>query len=481
MPLSARIVSLFLCLLLCFPAPSCAGEQQVMVDFDLLAQLNEDCVGWLYQPDSGLSQPVMRHETDDWYHERAFDEVKVYKMGSVYLHADASLNDPVIVLHGQAREEGCLSAVPAWRDQEIFDRCPSILLLTPDGNRRADAFACLAIEEKELAGWLPGDQPFAEWLAHVQANSLVSADPSRLPGANDQLMLIAASHPGGSVTLVLTRLMPVPDAAGGKTNLTKMALDAAETQNGLVDAGPAGQLFYYAQNDPLYASMRYESGIRNDVHRTFGGGGCGPTAMAIIAANLLPQNELPVLGKHALNAAGNLFCTCSVNRVYCDHSHVPYQLETPEEYLRYLPVAMGDFAAGNNEWEYVARRVDSQGTNVRFVDYVCEAYGLSMEPVSGLDTALEMMKTRTGEGLILTSALRGSPFTNSSHFVILTGVDDEYFYVLDPLRRTAEEYQKTDTRGVLELLSPGVVRIRLEDYARSDLSPVCYISRKSEK
>jgi len=142
---------------------------------------------------------------------------------------------------------------------------------------------------------------------------------------------------------------------------------------------------------------------------------------------------------------------------------------------------MGDFAAGNNEWEYVARRVDSQGTNVRFVDYVCEAYGLSMEPVSGLDTALEMMKARTGKGLILTSALRGSPFTNSSHFVILTGVDDEYFYVLDPLRRTAEEYLKTDTRGVLELLSPGFVRIRLEDYARSDLSPVCYISRKSEK
>ena len=32
-------------------------------------------------------------------------------------------------------------------------------------------------------------------------------------------------------------------------------------------------------------------------------------------------------------------------------------------------------------------------------------------------------------------------------------------------------------RSILELLSPGVTRIRLEHYGRSDLSPVCYISR----
>jgi hypothetical protein len=203
--------------------------------------------------------------------------------------------------------------------------------------------------------------------------------------------------------------------------------------------------------------------------------------MAIIAANLVEKENLPLLGAHAKNELGNLFCLCSVNRVYCNHSHVPYRLQTPEEYLRYLPVAMGDFATGNNQWEYVARRVDSQGTNVRFVDYVCEAYGLSMTPVNGLEAALEMMKEKTGEGLILLSALRGSPYTNNSHFVVLTGVDEEYMYILDPLRRTEEEYLKTDSRGILEFLSPGVTRIPLELYARSDLSPVCYISRKSEK
>lgn len=460
-----RILLILLC---CLPALSLA--EGVTVDFDYLTQLNEDCVGWLYQPESGLNQPVMQHETDDWYHERTFDEIKIYKMGSVYLHADAALDDSVVLLHGQSREEGCLSVLPNWREAEYFEQHASFQLLTPDGSWQAEAFACLATTTQELDSWLPADEPFDQWLARVQENSLVC---TAFPSENDRLLFIAGHHLGDPVTLVMAKLTP---AESGSVNLTKKPLDDAETLNGMVDAGPAGQMMYYAQNDPLYSRMYYESAIREGVQRDFGGGGCGPTAMAIIAANLVEKEKLPLLGEHALNELGNLFCPCSVNRVYCNHSHVPYRLQTPEEYLRYLPVAMGDFAAGNNQWEYMARRVKSQGTNVRFVDYVCEAYGLSMTPVSGLEAALEMMKEKTGEGLILLSALRGSPYTNNSHFVVLTGVDDEYMYILDPLRRTEEEYLKTDSRDILELLSPGVTRIRIADYGRSDLSPVCYIA-----
>ncbi len=464
-----RILTALLVLLCCLPALSLA--EGVMVDFEYLTQLNDDCVGWLYQPESGLNQPVMQHETDDWYHDRAFDEIKIYKMGSVYLHADASLDDSVVVLHGQARPEGCLSVLPNWREAEYFDEASSFQLLTPNGSWQAEAFACLATTTQELNSWLPAeDVPFDQWLARVQESSLVHAT---LPSENDRLLFIAGHHLGDPITLVMAKLTP---AESGSVNLTKKPLDDTETLNGMVDAGPAGQMMYYAQNDPLYFRMYYESGIRSGVQRDFGGGGCGPTAMAIIAANLVEKENLPLLGEHALNELGNLFCSCSVNRVYCNHSHVPYRLQTPEEYLRYLPVAMGDFAAGNNQWEYVARRVNAQGTNVRFVDYVCEAYGLTMTPVNGLDTALEMMKEQTGKGLMLVSALRGSPYTNNSHFVVLTGVDEEYFYILDPLRRTEEEYLKTDTRDILELLSPGVTRIRIADYGRSDLSPVCLIT-----
>jgi len=217
--------------------------------------------------------------------------------------------------------------------------------------------------------------------------------------------------------------------------------------------------------------------MRSGSYRDFGGGGCGPTAMAIIVANLVDTEELPLIGQHAKNELGNLFCPCSVNRVYCDHTHPPYRLETPEEYLRYLPVAMGDFAAGNNEWDLVARRTKSQGTNIRFVDYVTELYGLTATPVTDLQQALGMLRDHPGEGLFLVSALAGSAMTNSSHFIVLTGVDDEYFYMLDPMYRTAEEYKTTDKRRVIEVVQPGVVRVSLENSYRSDLVPVAYYTK----
>lgn len=465
-----RLAALVFSFVFCLPALASAG-----VDFDYLTQLNTDFVGWLYQQESGLSQPVLQHETNDWYYERAFDGVKIYKTGSVYLSSDASIFDDVLVIRGQAREEGCLNLLPNWREQEYFDQHASFLLMTADGNWQADAFACLKVEKRDLKSWVTPEEDHAQWLERVQENSLVKADPASLPAEGDALLMIAGYHLNGSVTLVMARRAPTDYEP--VQDQTKKQLDETPSLNGMVDAGPAGMLMYYAQNDPLYGDMRYESGRRNDVHRDFGGGGCGPTAMAIIAANLVEKENLPLLGDFARDPLGNLFCPCSVNRVYCNHTHIPYRMQTPDEYLRYLPVAIGDFAAGNNQWEMVARRVNAQGTNVRFVDYVCEVYGLSMTPVNGLEAALEMMKEKTGEGLILLSALRGSPYTNSSHFVVLAGVDDEYMYVLDPLRRTAEEYQKTDTRNIMEMLSPGVTRIRIEHYGRSDLSPVCYITR----
>ena len=461
---------------------SAVNDVQAMVDFDLIQQLNPECKGWLYQPESGFSAPVMQDtEEDEWYRERAFDEVKVYQTGSVYMTLEESLADRFVMLRGQARAEGCLGVLPQWQQQEYYNQHSAFRVLTPEGDYQADIFACVLVAEtRYLKDWYPPETRWKipYWLEDTALpGSLIQCDPLSMPDENDRILFIVGEHLNDSCTVVMTRLRPIVYTTNEQINLTKVQLDARETQNGMVEVGPAGQMMIYAQNDPLYATMRYESAIRNDVHRDFGGGGCGPTAMAMIAANLLDAEELPVIGQYSKSGLGTLFCTCSVNRVYCNHLCVPYQLQTPEEYLRYLPIAMADFAAGNNQWDFTARRVNSQGTNIKFVDYVCEAYGLTMETVNGLDTALEMMKEKTGEGLILTSALRGSPYTNNSHFVVIAAVDDEYFYVLDSLRRTEEEYLKTDTRQLLEVIAPGVTRIRLEDYGRSDLSPVCYISK----
>ena len=327
--------------------------------------------------------------------------------------------------------------------------------------------------------WDPSktEEGFAAWLARVKEASMWPVEELFCPQEGDRLLLLAGLHLNGKCTMVMTALKPVAYTGEEEIDLSKMPLDTAETVSGYVDAGPAGEMMYYAQNGPLFGEMRYESAMRSGSYRDFGGGGCGPTAMAIIVANLVEAEELPLIGQHAKTELGNVFCPCSVNRIYCDHTHMPYRMETPEEYLRYLPVAMGDFAAGNNEWDMVARRTKSQGTNIAFTDYVAEVYGLTKTPLTTLDEAFALVRENTGEGFVLVSALAGSAMTNSSHFIVLTGVDDEYFYMLDPMYRTPEQYKTTDKRRVIEVLQPGVVRVSLENAYRSDLVPVAWFTK----
>ena len=123
------------------------------------------------------------------------------------------------------------------------------------------------------------------------------------------------------------------------------------------------------------------------------------------------------------------------------------------------------------------RHPESAGSNVGFLENVSEHLGLKCEKVSNLTEGLEALKGKAGRALLVCTALRKSPYTNSSHFVVVAGVDEEYMYVLDPMRRTKAKYAATDTRELLDLLGPGVTRNPLSRYGYSDLSVAYYMER----
>jgi len=453
---------------------------RAFVNFDLLKQLNGDTVGWLYLAEDRLSQPVLQTTDNEHYQKRGFDGGILSGKGSVYLDADASpaMDEPVVFLYGGGREGACLNALNQYQDQAFYEANTVLRLLTPSGDWQADVFASVKTVQRARAGFLPGQEGagYVEWIARVLQNSEIMARVECLPNKNDRLLVITVQNSGTNRRLIFARLTPIVYDTQAERDLTKVALDGRETQNGYAQVPGAGEMMVYAQNDPLWGSMRYES-EQVSVYRNFEGGGCGPTAAAMVAANLVDAQDLPRLKQHAANGLGTLMCACSVNRVYCNHTHAPYLLETPQEYLRYLPVAMADFAAGNNEWGVNSRPADSVGSNMRFFDYICQAYGLQMTPVNNLNKSLEMLSGKGGDAVVLCCALRGSPFTNSSHYVVIASVEDGYAYILDPLRRTAKEYAKSDTRHILEVVSPGVTRIALKDMGRSDLNPVAYVER----
>ena len=462
-------------------APVVVTGTQETVDFSYLQSLNPQCVGWLYQPESGDGVPVMQGKTNKYYANHSFEDTSMNGGGTAFIRTDSSpdFSEALLWIYGNSGRSGApFRWLGEYTDQAYYEAHPSFRLITPSGQDwQLDVFACVRSMRKGDDFFDPSqsEEGFGPWLESILEVSSITPLADSLPVEGQRLAMIA-NDTGGVRTVLCASVRPIRYAGGERVDLVKRELDSRETVSGYQQVGTLGTMMVYAQNDPVWEKMRYESETA-EKFRNLGGGGCGPLSVAIAVANLVPVEQLPKLKQHSANGFGTLFCTCSVNRYYCNRQHVPYLLETQEEYLRYLPIAMADFAAGNNEWKIRSRYGNSRGTNMTFLQYVCEIYGLQMEVIKKLSPALERLKGHTGHGLVVCCALKG-PFTTSSHYVVIAGMDEEYAYILDPLFRTQEEYTQ-DFFRVVEVLSPGVVRVKLEQIGDCSLVPTAYIENPS--
>ncbi|MCI6373872.1 MAG: hypothetical protein MR821_01075 [Clostridiales bacterium] len=233
-----------------------------------------------------------------------------------------------------------------------------------------------------------------------------------------------------------------------------------------------GSIHYYAQNDPLWARMVYEP-RGSQSSRTMLSSGCAPTAAAIAIDRQLGAEELARLSGHTSNPTlGFRFCDCSVNEFFhydCQGLRSPNARESFEDYL---PVVIASYAAGNND-QRKRFRDDGPGTSLTLFRSLCEAYGLEYRPCSTWDEACEAMQSGCG---VITSVTKGI-FTSSSHYLYLAGTTGGYLYILDPFMR--EDYPD-DTKHLLSVVEPGLVRVALEDVHRLDLYGFYAIGRQQE-
>lgn len=483
--LSALLLAL---LLLCQLCPALAKEPPALVagvretvDFSCLQSLNPQCVGWLYQPESGASVPVMQGKTDKYYADHSFEDTSMNGAGTAFIRTDAStdFSEALLWIYGNSgRSNAPFQWIGQYTDQAYYEAHSAFRLLTPSGQDwQLEVFACVRSMRKADSFFDPSqsEDGFTPWLERLMEVSAITPKEGSLPEEGQRLALLA-NDTGGVRTVLCATVRPIRYASRETVNLVKQELDSREAVSGYQQVGPLGRMMVYAQNDPVWEKMRYESESA-EKFRNLGGGGCGPLSVAIAVANLVPMDQLPKLKQHSANGFGTLFCICSVNRYYCNRQHAPYLLETAEEYLRYLPIAMADFAAGNNEWKVRSRYGNSRGTNMTFLQYVCDIYGLNMEVIKKLTPALERLKGQAGHGLVVCCALKG-PFTSSSHYVVIAGLDEEYAYILDPLFRTQEEYTQ-DIYGAVEVLRPGVVRVSMDQIGNCSLVPTAYIENPS--
>ena len=165
-----------------------AQIQWPQVDFDALAQVNGDIVGWLYVPGTVINYPVVQGDDNEYYLKHLFDG-KYNSSGCIYLDcgAEGDFTTMNSVLHGHHMKNGSMFAgICKYKDQSYFDEHPTAMLLTPDGNYLVEFFSGYVCEVTADA-W---DYDFDEsWLDKRIRSSYFAADV--IPTTEDHILTLS--------------------------------------------------------------------------------------------------------------------------------------------------------------------------------------------------------------------------------------------------------------------------------------------------
>ncbi|MBE5778233.1 MAG: hypothetical protein E7331_02750 [Clostridiales bacterium] len=480
-------ISLIVFMLPAYAEENSQGAENVLpgldffVDFTFLKNVNRNIVAWLRMEDGTIESPV--YQTDDnVYYTKRTRTTSADSNGELFLDcaSDASFKEDVWYFYGSIAKEGQLYPMNGLLEEGALQAFPGLVLMTPKGDYRVEVFAGYQTNTKDETSWRINTEnkyQFDLSMAEIRTLAGEHLREDCWPEYGDKLLVFNTrkSNKVRVRNVYFAKLTPCAQRAENAVDLNKVEMDGRETENGYVDIEGVGRYMVYAQDDPLWEHLRFETSGSSKVRR-FGQGGCGPTAAAIAIANLVPPEELPVMGYYAEDLAGFTFCSCSVNTYRCNQTHVQYHAQTQEEFLRYLPIIMGNFTTGNNEWHRVSR-TEGRGTSMDYLEDLCLIFDLKMSFTRYAPDALEMVKEGKGSRIALCSAVRGSPFTGSSHFVVMIYADDEYAYYIDPFR--GNDYEKYPKGKNIEVLQPGVLKIPMHIARDMDVSPY-YILERAE-
>lgn len=208
-----------------------------------------------------------------------------------------------------------------------------------------------------------------------------------------------------------------------------------------------GTLRYFAQNDPVWATMTYRYPHFENEPR-FSGAGCVPSTIANCVVNLLPPEALPAIDRYSWRGEGFPICPCSMNLYDCDGTHDRFRIRQAADFERYFCLVIGAYMSGNNSEHALVC-----GT-LSMTDELCGIYGLRCERAESMTAAAEAV----ARGALAVMMVGGEdcPLTKSGHALLLCDVDEDDYYFLDSFRHEAYE---DDALHIVRVVQPGLIAV----------------------
>lgn len=119
----------------------------IQVDFDRLLEMNEECVGWIYIPDTNINYPVMQAENNSKYLTILPNGSK-NKAGSIFMDTrnDPDLTDCNTVIYGHRLRDGSMfTPLNKYKNRSFFKAHQTVYYLTPYADYEITIFACMTV------------------------------------------------------------------------------------------------------------------------------------------------------------------------------------------------------------------------------------------------------------------------------------------------------------------------------------------------
>ena len=162
------------------------AAEGVQVDFEGLAAINSQVVGWIFGPGTVISYPVVQSADNSYYLHRMFTG-EANGSGCIFLDAAcaADFSGGHSIIYGHHMKNGTMFAsLGEYADQAYYEAHPYFQLATPKGNWRVDIFSAYVADVGQEAWQVEiGDGKYREdWLQKVRSRSAIQTQEAPKEG-----------------------------------------------------------------------------------------------------------------------------------------------------------------------------------------------------------------------------------------------------------------------------------------------------------
>ncbi len=166
------------------------------VDFKLLAEMNEDIVGWIYLENSPIDYPIVQGEDNDEY-IRTLPDGRYNNAGSIFMdyRNAADFSDRHTIIYGHRMNNNSMfGTIVNYKNQTWYDEHPRCFIMTEEENYVVEFFSGCVMSVTGEAWDLDfeSDEEFNKWVSRAKERSEFECDV--VPEAGERIITLSTCN-----------------------------------------------------------------------------------------------------------------------------------------------------------------------------------------------------------------------------------------------------------------------------------------------